>query len=152
MPRGGTRGEAIVLRFRPRAGRKQDVRTSARHRRFDGLMTQMADRACLCGRIDVTVPDFSERRPDHQREKRDREHEAPDLFFIGHLCATPQRPCIHADLVSSRIVTSGHLALDTTLLGSSLRSETLPQTHSMRQYAFTFQRSQRGCLRFIRVE
>ena len=120
MPRGGIRGEAIVLRFRPRAGRKQDVRTSARHRRFDGLMTQMADRACLCGRIDVTVPDFSERRPDHQREKRDREHEAPDLFLIGHLCATPQRPCIHADLVSSRIVTSGHLALDTTLLGSSV--------------------------------
>ena len=96
------------------------MRTSARHRRFDGLMTQMADRACLCGRIDVTVPDFSERRPDHEREKRYREHEAPDSFLIGPLCATPQIACIHADLVSSRIDTPGHLALDTTLQGSSL--------------------------------
>jgi hypothetical protein len=94
------------------------VRTIARHRWFDGLMAQMADRACLGGRIDVTVPDFSERRPDHKREKRHGEHEAPDSFFIGPLCATPQRPCIHAGLVSSRIVTPGHLALDTTLLGS----------------------------------
>jgi hypothetical protein len=96
------------------------VRTGARHRWFDGLMAQMADRACLGGRIDVTVPDFSERRPDHKREKRYRERKAPDSFFIGSLCATPRRPCMHADLVSSWIVTPGHLALDTTPLGSSL--------------------------------
>jgi hypothetical protein len=99
------------------------VRTSAHHRWFDGLMTQMADWACLGGRIDVTVPDFSERRPDYKREKRYREHETPDPFFIGPLCATPQRPCIHADLVSSRIVTPGHLALDTTLWAVSWCAE-----------------------------
>ena len=52
--------------------------------RFDGLMAQMADRACVGGRIDMMMPDLSQRRPDQEREKRYREYQAPDSLLIRH--------------------------------------------------------------------
>ncbi|WP_216840963.1 hypothetical protein [Acidobacterium sp. S8] len=49
------------------------------------------------------MPDFSERRPDHERKKRYRQYHATDSLLIGHS-------------FKSRAEPSGYLALDTTPL------------------------------------
>jgi hypothetical protein len=83
-PEGGTLGEADVLRFRISTGGNQNVDTQVHHRRFDGLMAEMADRAGVGGGTGVIVPDHSESSPQDQRDKRDRHYQAPESFLIGH--------------------------------------------------------------------
>jgi hypothetical protein len=73
-----------MLRFRSRSCGSQNVYTSACQRWLDGLMAEMANRAGVRRRNGMTMPHSSERRPDYQREKRYREHGAPNSLLLRH--------------------------------------------------------------------
>jgi hypothetical protein len=73
-----------MLRFWSGSCGNQNVYTSACRRWRDSLMAQMANRAGVRGRNGMTVPHSSERSPDHQREKRYREHGAPNSLLLRH--------------------------------------------------------------------
>jgi hypothetical protein len=73
-----------MLGFWSGSGGNQNVYTSASERWLDGLMAHMADRAGVRGRNGMTMPHSSERSPHHQREKRYREHRAPNSLLLRH--------------------------------------------------------------------
>ena len=83
-PEGGTLCEADVLRFRISTGGNQNVDTQVHHRRFNGLMAEMADRAGVGRGTGVSAPDHSEGSRQDQRKKRDRPYQAPEPFLIRH--------------------------------------------------------------------
>jgi hypothetical protein len=73
-----------MLRFWSRSRRSQNVYTGICRRCFNSLMAQMANRAGVGGRNGMTVPHSSERSPYHQREKRYRDHRAPNSLLLRH--------------------------------------------------------------------
>jgi hypothetical protein len=73
-----------MLRFWSGSCGNQNVHTSARRRWLDGLMAQMANRAGVRGRNGMTMPHSAERSPNHQHEKRYREHRAPNSLLLSH--------------------------------------------------------------------
>jgi hypothetical protein len=84
VPFGEARNEGVALRLRPRPRGNQNGCTVACHRWLDGLMAHMADWAGAGGKVGVIMPDLSDRRPYHEREKRYRQHEVPNPLLAGH--------------------------------------------------------------------
>lgn len=64
----------------------------------------------------MTMPDRSERSADHERKKRDRQDQAPDLFLIRRFEGHSQTPVYLVASSIQRYLLLGLLALDTTLL------------------------------------
>ena len=75
------------------AGRDWRGKTNSRGWRVDGLMAEMADGAGVGGRVDVMVPDHTERRSQHQRKERHGEYETPDSLSVGHVEGRVERCC-----------------------------------------------------------
>ena len=78
-----TRSEAGKLRLQPSTEQDQSVGANVYMRRLDGLMDQMADRAGVGRRVDMVMPDSSNRHPYHERKNRYRKHQAPDSLLIS---------------------------------------------------------------------
>jgi hypothetical protein len=64
-------------------GQDQSAQLNIGHRRFDGLMAHVADRAAVLSGIDVVMPDHAKRGAKHQRKDRHGNYQAPDWLAVG---------------------------------------------------------------------
>jgi hypothetical protein len=73
-----------VLRFRTSADQKLCVDTPYSAVRFNRLMHHMADRAGVGRRVDMMMPDASNRHSYNQRDNRYWQDQVPDSLLIRH--------------------------------------------------------------------
>jgi hypothetical protein len=67
------------------AGRDWCGKANSRGWCVDGLMAEMADGAGVGGRVDVVVPDHTERRPQDHGKDCHGENKTPDSLSVGHV-------------------------------------------------------------------
>ena len=78
---GGATDKTNVMRRRPGASGHQYASTNAGEGWREG---EMAERALVCRRVGVVMPDHAERCPEHQHKECYGDNHAPDLFSVRH--------------------------------------------------------------------